>query len=71
MIRRAIPFSVEYRAAYDDESTVKRDANPRHRVCGGLGWHWGWNAHNEPVRLRCPCVDERRAHGPLAPEIAR
>jgi hypothetical protein len=45
----------------ETEESCKRDADPDHRVCGGKGWHWGWDQHRDPVRLRCPCVDQRRA----------
>ena len=45
----------------ETEATVKADADPACTICGGTGWHWGWYAATrDPVRLRCPCVDERR-----------
>jgi hypothetical protein len=51
------------RAAYaETEITVKADADPACTVCGGKGWHWGWlSLTRDPVLLRCPCVDQRRA----------
>lgn len=62
--------------AEETEASVARDADPECRVCGGNGWHWGWDATDvitgkrklinrigalPPVMLRCPCVDRRRA----------
>ena len=61
--------------AEETEAAVARDADPNCRVCRGRGWHWGWDTTNAttgtqkltrhsdalpPVRLRCPCVDQRR-----------
>ena len=46
----------------EDERNVRRDADPKHSGCEGRGWHWGWDfATRDPVRLRCPCVDQKRA----------
>ncbi len=44
----------------DTLGTVKADANPKCSICEGEGWHWGWNNIRNPVRLRCPCVDQKR-----------
>jgi len=44
----------------DTTESVKADANARCFTCRGEGWHWGWRA-NQPVMLRCPCVDRNRA----------
>jgi len=53
----------EVRRSYaETEATVKADADPACTVCGGKGWHHGWDAiTRDPVMLRCPCVDRRRA----------
>ena len=52
----------QVRAAYaETEATVKADADPDCTICGGKGWHDGWDAvTRDPVMLRCPCVDQRR-----------
>jgi hypothetical protein len=48
-------------ATAETEATVKADADPECTICGGKGWHDGWDAvTRDPVRLRCPCVDQRR-----------
>jgi hypothetical protein len=44
----------------ETEESVRRDADPNHLACKGLGWHGGWDQDGLPVRLRCPCVDQRR-----------
>lgn len=53
----------------EDEADVRRDANPDCSVCKGAGWHWGWEGEvvrgrfrgtGNPIRLRCPCVDQNR-----------
>ena len=45
----------------ETEATVKADADPACTICGGKGWHDGWDAvTRDPVMLRCPCVDQRR-----------
>ena len=48
----------------EDEDAVKSDASPDCTICKGDGWHWGWNEHQEPVMLRCPCVDRNRETQP-------
>lgn len=56
----------------ESEADVRREADPTCRVCHGAGWHWGWELlisrgrHRQrgtgnPIRLRCPCVDQTRA----------
>jgi hypothetical protein len=58
----------------DTFATVRADADPECRICDGIGWHWGWDLHSigrgrgrrlhgsgDPLHLRCPCVDRRRA----------
>ena len=58
----------------EDEDAVKSDASPDCTICKGDGWHWGWNEHQEPVMLRCPCVDRNRENAardmPSAAEYA-
>jgi hypothetical protein len=49
--------------ARDTEATVRRDADPACTICRGVGWHYGWNLYGDPVRLRYPCVDQRRLGG--------
>ena len=53
----------EVRRSYaETEATVKAGASPACTVCGGRGWHHGWDAiTREPVMLHCPRVDRRRA----------
>jgi hypothetical protein len=53
----------EVRRSYAEaEATVKANADPACTVCGGKGWHHGWEAiTRDPAMLRCPCVDRRRA----------
>jgi hypothetical protein len=49
------------RSYAEAEATVKADADPACTVCGGKGWHHGWDAiTGDPVMLRCLCVDRRR-----------
>jgi hypothetical protein len=52
----------QVRAAYaETEATVKTDADPACTICGGKGWHDGWDAATlDPVRLRCACVNRWR-----------
>ena len=49
-----------WQAGGEDQDSVKRDASAHCSVCKGEGWHWGWNEYQEPVMLRCPCVDRNR-----------
>ena len=53
---------VDYSGSYDTEATVLSDADRACAICKGRGWHRGWDAiTRDPVMLRCPCVDRKRA----------
>lgn len=60
MIDTPTKQTTDPRLPADDEASVARDAKLSCRVCGGKGWHDGWNQFHEPVMLRCPCVDQNR-----------
>jgi hypothetical protein len=50
------------RSGAETETTVKADADPLAPVCGGKGWHHGWDAiTRDRVMLRRLGVDRRRA----------
>ena len=44
----------------ETEDEVKEYASLDCTICKGEGWHWGWNEYQQPVMLRCPCVDRNR-----------
>ena len=54
----------------ETELQVRADADPDCNICKGRGWHWGWDSQNEPVMLRCPCVDQNRA-SPAPPDAGK
>jgi hypothetical protein len=48
----------EVRPSYaETEAPVKADADPACTVCGGKGWHHGWDGiTRKRVMLRCSCA---------------
>lgn len=53
--------TVDYSGSYDTEESVRADADHECSICGGRGWHHGWDAITlQPVMMRCPCVDRIR-----------
>lgn len=57
----------------ETELAVRKDAKLSCSICEGRGWHWGWELISfrpyereriktgDPMRLRCPCVDNKRS----------